>query len=81
MKSSGGTNPKFALVRSLNAMLSKTQHIYLIKLCEAGKYIVSVPLWSKRKGAKEFTKIGECLVFMEWSEIDQYVFMRLSEMV
>jgi hypothetical protein len=50
MKSSGGTNIIFALVISLDAMLSKTQQRYLMKLCVAGKDIMSVPLWSKRKG-------------------------------
>jgi hypothetical protein len=53
MKSSGGTNPMFDLVRSLDAMLSKTQQRYLMKLCESGKDIISVPLWSERKGAKD----------------------------
>jgi hypothetical protein len=55
MKSNGGTHPIVALVRSLDATLSKTHHIYIIKLCEARKYIVSVPLWIKRKGAKDLT--------------------------
>jgi hypothetical protein len=81
MKSSGWTNPMFALVRSLDAMLIKTQQRYLMKLCEAGKDIVSVPLWIKRKGAKDLTKLGEGLMFMDWSERDQHFVMRLSEMV
>jgi hypothetical protein len=59
MKSSGGKNPMFALVRSVDAMLSKTKKSYLVKLREAGKHIFSVPLWSKRKGAKYLTKLGE----------------------
>jgi hypothetical protein len=69
----------FALVRSLDAMLSKIQQRYLIKLCEAGKDIVSVTLWSKRKRAKDLTKIGEGLMFMEWFERDHYFVMCLSE--
>jgi hypothetical protein len=58
MQSSGGINPMFALVRSLDAMMSKTQQRYLMKLCEAGKDIISVPLWNKRKGEKYLTKLG-----------------------
>jgi hypothetical protein len=81
MKSSGGTNPMFSLVRSLDSMLGKTQQIYLIKLWEAGKGIIFFPLWRKRKGKKDLTKIGEGLVFIEWSERDQYFVMRLSQMV
>jgi hypothetical protein len=71
-------NQMFALVRSLDAMLSKTQQRYIIKLCEAGKDIVSVPLWSEMKGAEDLTNIGEGLVFMEWSERNQYVVRHLS---
>jgi hypothetical protein len=71
----------FALVRSLVAMLSKTQQRCIIKLCKAGKHIISVPLWSKRKVAKDLTKLGEGLLFMESSERDQYFVMRLSQMV
>jgi hypothetical protein len=74
MKSSGGTNPMFALVISLDAMLSKTQQRYIMKLCKAGKDIISVPLWSKKKGAKDLTKLGEGIVFMEWSGRDQYFY-------
>jgi hypothetical protein len=47
MKSSGGLNTMSDLVRSLDVMLSKNQQIYLMKLCEARKDIISVPLWSK----------------------------------
>jgi hypothetical protein len=81
MKSSGGTNPMFSLVRSLDAMLSRTQQRYLIKLCEAGKDIISVPLWSKRMGETYLTNFGEGLVFMEWSGRDHYFVMRLPQVV
>jgi hypothetical protein len=67
IKSSGGINPIFALVRSLEAMMSKSQQRYIMKLRGAGKYIVSVPLY-KRKGSKDLIKVGEGLVFVEWSE-------------
>jgi hypothetical protein len=80
MKSSGGTNPMFALVISFDAMLSKTKQRYLVKFCDAGRHIVSVHLCRKRRGAKVLTKLGEELVFMEWSERDTYFAMRLSEM-
>jgi hypothetical protein len=62
-------------------MLSKAQQRYRMKLYEAGKYIVSVLLWSKRKGAKYLTTLVEGLVFMEWSERDQYFVIHLSEML
>jgi hypothetical protein len=65
MKSSGVTNPMFALVRSLYTMLSKIQQRYLMKLCEAGKEIISVS-FIKRKVVKDLTKLGEGLVVMEW---------------
>jgi hypothetical protein len=81
MKSSGETNPMFALVISFDDMMSKTQQRYLMKLCEARKDIISVPLSSKKKEAKDLTKLGEGLVLMEWSERDHYVIMRLSQMV
>jgi hypothetical protein len=80
MKSSGVTNPMFALVRLLYTMLSKIQQRYLMKICEAGKDIISVPL-SKRKVVKDLTKLGEGLVFMEWSKRDQHFGMRLSQVV
>jgi hypothetical protein len=81
MKSRGETNPMCALVISLDAMLSKTQQRYLMKLCEAGKDFISVALWSKRKGVKDLTKIGEGLVLMEWSERETYFVMFLFQMV
>jgi hypothetical protein len=81
MKSSGETNPMFALVRSFDAMLSKTQQRYLMKLCEARKYIILVPLWSNRNGAKDLTNLGEGLMFTEWSEQYHYFVMCLSQMV
>jgi hypothetical protein len=30
-----------------------------MKLCEAGKDIISIPLWINIKGAKDITKLGE----------------------
>jgi hypothetical protein len=47
----------FALVISLDAMLSEIQQRYLMKLCETGKDIISVPRWMKRKAATYLTKL------------------------
>jgi hypothetical protein len=52
MGSSGGTNPMFALVRSLDAMISKTQQRYLLKLCEARKDIVWSLFGARGRGQK-----------------------------